>query len=390
MRRKIIGVTVGTTINPKMLEKKLKPVKTVNGVEPDENGNVQVSGSAEAVQANLDAHNQSKKNPHTWKPTAEEVGARPDDWMPTAEEVGARPSNWMPSASDVGAAPSGYGLGESPVCITDVSQLDNYSENGWYRCKFAEAIGINDRWFYEANLHVKRTGEDNWTQEIYPAGQVIPSSRVCQSNWKEPWKIAVAPAGYGLGETSKHATDMNTCIVHGWYWMNSSTANVPDGFQYGSCFVRTRTANQITQFLYDHLGFTGVGGYKMIRSSTDGGATWTEEWENPPMILGVEYRTTKRYNGKALYVIRADVGTLPNSKSRSVPIVKTDGTNVTFSEIVEITGVSKAGGGTNPMGNQGGLSDVWITNESKMTVNTLTTSDLSTHTLTVTIWYTND
>lgn len=39
---KIIGVTVGTPISPKTIEDQLKPVKTVNGVAPDKNGNVDV------------------------------------------------------------------------------------------------------------------------------------------------------------------------------------------------------------------------------------------------------------------------------------------------------------------------------------------------------------
>ena len=44
MRRKIIGVTVDTPINPKKIEDKIKPVKTVNGKTPDKNGNVEVVG----------------------------------------------------------------------------------------------------------------------------------------------------------------------------------------------------------------------------------------------------------------------------------------------------------------------------------------------------------
>lgn len=46
MKRKIIGVTVGTTISPSKMaskvEEKINPVKTVNGKAPDENGNVEV------------------------------------------------------------------------------------------------------------------------------------------------------------------------------------------------------------------------------------------------------------------------------------------------------------------------------------------------------------
>lgn len=42
MSRKIIGVTVGTPISPSKIEKELKPVKTVNGTCPDDNGNVAI------------------------------------------------------------------------------------------------------------------------------------------------------------------------------------------------------------------------------------------------------------------------------------------------------------------------------------------------------------
>ena len=45
MKRKIIGVTVGTPISPSTIEDKIKPVKTVNGQTPDENGNVEVIGN---------------------------------------------------------------------------------------------------------------------------------------------------------------------------------------------------------------------------------------------------------------------------------------------------------------------------------------------------------
>lgn len=41
---KIIGITVGTPTSPACMDRELKPVKTVNGVSPDENGNVDVVG----------------------------------------------------------------------------------------------------------------------------------------------------------------------------------------------------------------------------------------------------------------------------------------------------------------------------------------------------------
>ena len=42
MKRKIVGVTVGTTMNPYRIREKIKPVTSVNGNEPDENGNVTI------------------------------------------------------------------------------------------------------------------------------------------------------------------------------------------------------------------------------------------------------------------------------------------------------------------------------------------------------------
>jgi hypothetical protein len=41
---KIIGATVGTPVSPSKIEREIKPVKTVNGVAPDANGNVNVAG----------------------------------------------------------------------------------------------------------------------------------------------------------------------------------------------------------------------------------------------------------------------------------------------------------------------------------------------------------
>ena len=41
---KIVGITVGTPLSPDKLKEKIRPVTSVNGVKPDENGNVMVAG----------------------------------------------------------------------------------------------------------------------------------------------------------------------------------------------------------------------------------------------------------------------------------------------------------------------------------------------------------
>ena len=45
MSRKIVGVTVGTPISPESMRNKMQAVKSVNGMAPDESGNVEVEVS---------------------------------------------------------------------------------------------------------------------------------------------------------------------------------------------------------------------------------------------------------------------------------------------------------------------------------------------------------
>lgn len=42
------------------------------------------------------------------------------------------------------------------------------------------------------------------------------------------------------------------------------------------------------------------------------------EWINPPMQLGIEYRTTERYQGKPVYAKLVNFGALPNSTTARV------------------------------------------------------------------------
>ena len=50
--------------------------------------------------------------------------------------------------------------------------------------------------------------------------------------------------------------------------------------------------------------------YRMIDGVT--------EWVNPPMMIGIEYRTTERYKGKPVYIKAVDTGALPNATFKSV------------------------------------------------------------------------
>ena len=58
------------------------------------------------------------------------------------------------------------------------------------------------------------------------------------------------------------------------------------------------------------------------------------EYQNPPMKLGVEYKTMERYLGKPVYTMAFSFGALPNTSDKGVAMPGTDGT----CKIIEIHG----------------------------------------------------
>ena len=132
-------------------------------------------------------------------------------------------------------------------------------------------------------------------------------------------KEEFAPSGYGLGETNgRTCADANTAINIGFYIMSGSgTLNVPAGYEYGQLSVTIRN--------YDIYQFLIQNGIILFRQSADGGENWGEwSFVNPPMILGVEYRTTEMHNGKVVYAKYYDAGILQNNTLYSLPSGATD------------------------------------------------------------------
>lgn len=110
-----------------------------------------------------------------------------------------------------------------------------------------------------------------------------------------------APAGYGLGVntgTLKSITDVHTIDKTGWYRFSTGTAN-----SFGGSGVICAVVNEdkyITLTSYAHGLFSFDYMSIAIKVKCDG--KWGEwDWVNPPMVAGVEYRTTERYMGKPVY-----------------------------------------------------------------------------------------
>ena len=117
------------------------------------------------------------------------------------------------------------------------------------------------------------------------------------------------PRNWGL-DLSKFLTDANDGTRNGFYTMTVGAANVP--FDYGVLLVHNLgNPNYVHQELTEFLS-----GIKACRGGTwDDSASavkWNPwEWVNPPMQLGVEYRTTERYLGNPVYVKVIEAGFNP-------------------------------------------------------------------------------
>lgn len=134
--------------------------------------------------------------------------------------------------------------------------------------------------------------------------------------------INAAPGGYGLGGGAKElsaADDLNNIRVTGWYnWSyNSHPQNAPDNNwrEYGCAMhvFATAPGGYAIQTVYDLSDDIthGCAIQRTICPTSSGDIYYPWEWINPPMTLGVEYRTTERYLGKPVYVKVVDCGSCP-------------------------------------------------------------------------------
>ena len=68
-----------------------------------------------------------------------------------------------------------------------------------------------------------------------------------------------------------------------------------------------------------------TGGYRLRLNGWYENDEWFHkywDWENPPLLDGIEYQTTERWNGKPVYVMQVSLGAMPKktSKEYSLPI----------------------------------------------------------------------
>lgn len=134
-------------------------------------------------------------------------------------------------------------------------------------------------------------------------------------------EIGAAPAGWGYGGAMDYIVDESGTFETK---LNEIMAGMVNHSVKQFSFYDTKDLHA-TKFYgrlwkytpnYATLEAVNYNGNKAVKCRRAG--TWQPwEWENPPMADGVEYRTTKRYDGKPVYTTCLNLGTLPASGDKN-------------------------------------------------------------------------
>ena len=174
----------------------------------------------------------------------------------------------------------------------------------------------------------------------------------------EAVETGAAPAGYGLGVDRipkiNHAELDNTKRA-GWYIFYDTT-NPVEGVAAGFVECRGFHSSITDSCIQEFYAVSGL--YPMLKRYIvpEGWSAW--EWVNPPMELGVEYRTTERYRKKPVYVKLLNFGALPDNTTKTV---LHEIANVEY--MICVTATAKGGSGSLTVNNMRGVEGCYATNE---------------------------
>lgn len=215
------------------------------------------------------------------------ISAQQFDTKPTKDSGNLLTSGAVATAMDAAAALTS--AAEYSAAMTYAVGAYCTKDGKLYRCTVA--IPQAEAW-----------NADHWTETTIGAELVAIYTTLANK----------APAGYGLGSDSGHlitaADDLDTIIKNGTYqWGNYLPKNAPTKYCKMRVWCGAGWASQETMSAY-------AGEKDSIRRRALNNGVWGPfEWVNPPMQLGVEYRTTERYLGKPVHIITFDFGALPAS-----------------------------------------------------------------------------
>lgn len=127
--------------------------------------------------------------------------------------------------------------------------------------------------------------------------------------------------GLGVGATQTISNIDDPSYGTGWYRYNAEIALVPSLTDGLNALVHIEKMNDMYTIQTAYIEYYFLHGATIIRreyayNSVTDETEWTEwQFVNPPMELGVEYRTTQRWNGKPLYKKLVSLGSVSNGAS---------------------------------------------------------------------------
>ena len=117
-----------------------------------------------------------------------------------------------------------------------------------------------------------------------------------------PEQVGAAPAGFGLGKATSipaDAASFDAYVAPGWYHQSKQQTIAGITSQYWPLHVSAYSDGKSIS-VQEFTPASSMGYTRIVRVSR--GGNWGEfEVDNPPMVLGVEYRTTERCEGKPVY-----------------------------------------------------------------------------------------
>lgn len=164
----------------------------------------------------------------------------------------------------------------------------------------------------------------------YALGAFLPAGTTAE-------QLGAAPAGFGLGKQNEAVisslSELDNTWRNGWYKFQTFNEENIEGHKLGLLYVNSSTSSVEQIF----VPYRNPSRLIRVNHAEDGWGVW--EYENPPMVLGVEYRTTERFEGKPVYTMLNNVGSFPSVGAVSYYTIKNG-----VAKILRVKGTSANGG----------------------------------------------
>lgn len=173
-------------------------------------------------------------------------------------------------------------------------------------------------------------------QGIADAVSVTAQSLTDEQKAQARTNINAAPGGFGLGGSAviPPNNSLDDAKETGLYVCSPSYIGAPSGHEYigyGVVLSMKRGDSSVIQVYWSEASNNITGTPLNLVRRYNGTQWYPWEWVNPPMLTGVEYRTTERYWGKPVYTQVINCGSMPNiDNSKSVSIAAFNVSVVTF------------------------------------------------------------